>query len=281
MKNTITIKLAAISLTLGLILSLPLRGHTAENDVMSIMKQTKKIFEPARSSKRKIVISGTAYGEKTEHPYMTAGQVIEEFPDGKRMLMVILEPEIAKGTAFLIWERKNKPTTMMIYLPFMKRVRELKPIEQYSSFLSTDFTYADLGFIKLHEGYKLLGAEKHAGVSAYKVEEKMLQGPIFYSKIITWIDTDSLLPLQRDYYNNDGELWKTELFEDVSVIDGVPTPLKVRMKDIIEATSTELTISEVDYDADIPDELFYPKELSRVGAHPIWQAFRSESVKKK
>jgi hypothetical protein len=46
--------------------------------------------------------------------------------------------------------------------------------------------------------------------------------------------------------------------------------------DILEAISTELYMSEVDYDADIPDSLFYPEELSKVEAHPLWQASRSK-----
>ena len=125
-----------------------------------------------------------------------------------------------------------------------------------------------------------MGEEAHAGVPAYKVQEKVPQERYFYSKIVTWIATDSLLPLQRDYYATNGALWKTELFEDVSVIDGVPTPLRIRMKNILTATSTELYMSEVDYDADIPDSMFYPEGLSTVEAHPLWQAFRSKSERK-
>jgi len=44
------------------------------------------------------------------------------------------------------------------------------------------------------------------------------QERFFYSRIITWIGTDSLLPLQRNYYALNSELWKMETFEDVSVI---------------------------------------------------------------
>jgi hypothetical protein len=170
---------------------------------------------------------------------------------------------------------------MMIYLPAIRRVRKLGPVEQYDSFLGTDFTYGDLDFIKLHEGYSLLGTEEHAGVRAYKVEEKVPQERAFYSRIITWVATDSLLPLQRNYYALNGELWKTELFEDVSVIDGVPTPLRIKMKDVEDVTSTEFTLSEVDYDADIPDAIFSPKELLNVAAHPLWKEYSLQHVEKK
>jgi len=279
MKNIITVNLAVGMMMFGLIGSHPVWGETADQDVISIMKQTKEVFEPGRPSKRKVVISASSGGEMGQ--VMVAGQVVKQFPDGKRMLMVILEPEDLKGTALLVWERENKPASMMIYLPFMRRVRILGPLEQYDSFLGTDFTYADLGFIQLHEGYKLLGREEHAGVRAYKVEEKVPQERLFYSKIITWIAVDSLLPLQRNYYAPNGELWKTELFEDVSVIDGVPTPLRIKMKDEEEGISTELRMSEVDYDTEIPDAIFSPKELLKVTAHPMWKEYGTQPVEKK
>jgi hypothetical protein len=279
MKNTIAINLAAGIIIFGLFVSPPVRGENAAQDVVNIMNQTKEIFEPTRPCMRKIVISTSEHGEKGQD--LIAGQVVKQFPDGKCMLMVILEPEDVKGTAFLIQERENKPTVMMIYLPSIRRIRKLGPVEQYDSFLGTDFTYGDLDFIKLKKGYKLLGTEEHAAVRAYKVEEDVPQERSFYSRIITWIATDSLLPLQRNYYSTNGELWKTELFEEVSVIDGVPTPLRIKMKDIGDGTSTELALLEVDYDADIPDEIFSQKELLHVAAHPLWQVYGSRSVEKK
>jgi len=53
------------------------------------------------------------------------------------------------------------------------------------------------------------------------------------------------------------------------------------MKDVDDKTSTELTLSEVDYDADIPDAIFSPKELLNVETHPIWQEYRSQPAGKK
>ena len=41
------------------------------------------------------------------------------------------------------------------------------PVDIYQRFLGTDFTYADLGFVRLHEMYKLLGEEELNGVQAY------------------------------------------------------------------------------------------------------------------
>ncbi|HJY84246.1 MAG TPA: outer membrane lipoprotein-sorting protein [Candidatus Binatia bacterium] len=248
----------------------------APPDVMTIVRQMKEVFEPARPSTRKVVISMSAEGEKIQ---WVAGQARKEFPDGKRMVMVMLDPPGVRGMAYLIAEPKNKPTRIWAYSPAIRRVRSLVPVDAYEHFLGTDFTYADLGFVRLHEKYRLLGEEDHAGVHAYKVEEQVPQERAYYSRLITWVAVDSMLPLQRDYYDGAGELWKTEIFEQVSVIDGVPTPLRIRMNDVQEHSGTELNVSEVRYGVDIPpDAVFDPKRLPQVATHSLWRGYSSHAT---
>lgn len=249
-----------------------------QDPVRTIVKQMKEVFEPVRPSIRKVVISMHDGGENVQ---WVAGEARKEFPDGKRMVMVLLAPKDVKGMAYLIAERKNQPTAMWVYMPATRRVRELVPVDAYEHFLGTDFTYADLGFVRLHEQYRLLGEEKHAGVNAYKVEETVPQERAYYSRLITWVASDSLLPLQRDYYDVAGELWKTELFQQVAVIEDMPTPLQIKMEDLRQKSSTELNVSEVDYDVEIPDVVFDPDHLPKVAAHLLWQPFGTQAALKR
>jgi uncharacterized protein len=249
----------------------------APPDAMTIVKQMKEVFEPLRPSTRKVIISMNDKGETLQ---WTAGQARKELPDGKRMVMVMLEPESVRGVAYVVTEPKDKPGTMWMYLPAIRRVRGLTPVDAYEHFLGTDFTYADLGFVRLHEHYRLLGEEDHAGVHAYKVEEVVPQERAYYSRVVTWVAADSLLPLQRDYYDVAGALWKTELFEQVSVIDGVPTLLHIRMNDVQAGTSTEINVSEVRYGVDIPDAVFDPERLPQVVTHSLWKGYSAPVAKK-
>ena len=87
---------------------------------------------------------------------------------------------------------------------------------------------------------------------------------------MTWIAADSHLPVERDFYDPSNTLWKVETFEQVTDIDGVPTPLRLRMVDKHEGGSTEINVSEVRYDIDIPDSLFDRAHLREAAASPIW-----------
>jgi hypothetical protein len=253
-------------------------------DTDNLLRRTKEAIEPKGPSLRRIDLSvknRSAYTGGHEAVEKTAGLAVKDFPDGKRMLLVMLEPDDVRGMAFLIQERKDQTDVMWVYLPSIRRVREIKGIDQYERFLGTDFTYADLGFIKLHEQTRLLGQEERNGREVYKIREKMPEELLYYSKVITWVSADSMLPIERDYYDPAGGLMKREMFKDASIVDGVPTAFRIVMKDVEQGTSTELNTSQVDYDVTLPDKLFDPNQLPRVGTHGIWKACLSGSAKEK
>jgi outer membrane lipoprotein-sorting protein len=139
-------------------------------------------------------------------------------------------------------------------------VRELVPVEAYQSLLDTDLTYADLGYVDQQGTYHLLGEEEHNGVQTYKLEFIPDQ-QVFYSRIMTWVAVDTMLPVQRDYYDLAGKLWKTMTFDQVKTIDGIPTPLHIRVHDVRRDTSTDVTFSKVRYDVDLSERLFDPDHL--------------------
>jgi hypothetical protein len=91
-----------------LFVSSPIRVQ-AQDPTMDIVKKMKEVFEPVKPSTRKVVISATSGGETVQ---WVAYQARKQFPDGKRMLMVLLEPTDLKGNAYIVWESKDKPSTV-------------------------------------------------------------------------------------------------------------------------------------------------------------------------
>jgi hypothetical protein len=66
-------------------------------------------------------------------------------------------------------------------------------------------------------------------------------------------------------------LWKTELFEE-ETIDGVPTPIRIQMQDLQGKSSTEMRVSDVRYDVEVPDALFDPMKPPTAATSPVWQS---------
>jgi hypothetical protein len=138
-------------------------------------------------------------------------------------------------------------------------------------FFATDFTYQDLGFVALGGGgEKLVGTETHDGVQAYKLEDHPINNP-YYSKVVSYVATDSMLPIERDFYDRAGRLYKTETCT-IEKVGGTPMITKIVMKNDNSGTSSEIDITKVAHDKQPPAELFDPKNLPKVADHPFWKS---------
>jgi len=252
------------------ILLLAVPAVASPPDAQTILKQMKAALEPERPSIRTFTFTVHSEGADVQ---WTARQARKKLPDGSRMLTVILAPADVEGTAMLLWEPKDGRNEQWYYVPTVRRVRRVGPVSAYESFLGSDFTLADLGFVDLRDRQvRLLGEEKLGSTSTYKLEEVLAGTRYYVSRIVTWVAEDSMLPLRRDYYDPANELWKTEFFEEITVIDGTPTVLQFRMQDKMENTSTTLRVSGVRYDTPVPDDLFDPQRLPVVSKHPLWRS---------
>lgn len=243
-------------------------------DVGTIVDQLQTVFAPVRPSLRQMVLT-VKNNEGEEQVRWVAGVARKQLSDGPRTLIVLLEPEGVQDNALLIGHRKDGEATLWLSASTPQRVRGITPVDAYEHFLRTDFTYSDLGIVPRGSTYRLLGDEQHTGVRAYKIEE-VPQDQWYYSRILTWVAADSLLPLRREYYDRAGQLRKTEVFAQVTVIDGVPTPLWIRMQDLQQGTTTELQLKEVRFDVDLPDTLFQPQRLREVATSPLWRPYHTQ-----
>lgn len=189
------------------------------------------------------------------------------------MLTVLLDPPEVRGAALLIREHADRPDEQWFYLPAIRRTKRVLPVRAHESFLGSDFSLADLGFVDLkgHQ-FTLLGEETIRDQPALKIEEQLAPPHYFYSRVVSWVAKDTSLPLRRDFYDGANQLWKTESYLKSVTIAGIPTVLRVVMEDKQLDTTSELRVTAVRYDAAIPDDLFDPDKLSMASAHTLWRA---------
>jgi hypothetical protein len=236
-------------------------------DAATIAKRMKAALEPRRPSVRTITIDVSA--EQGEATRWIAGQARKARGDGNAIVTVMLSPEGARGIALLVHEQPGADSAEWIYLPAVRRVRKLVPVQRHQSFMNTDFTYADFGFVTPSRSYRLRGTEVVDGRKTWKLEE-VPHDQWYYSRILTWVAADDWLPVRREFYDPAGMLWKVEHDLESSVIDGVPTPLDVRVDEIPQGGSSELKVTGVRYDVDVPDDLFEPSHLPETIHSPLW-----------
>jgi outer membrane lipoprotein-sorting protein len=263
----VSTRIVLASLALSALLTAPASANPPA--VEALVAKMRAVVWPAEPSVRTLTIRVTTkqFGGSTTESI--AKHARKKLGDDGRMLAVMQAPAGARGIAWLIQEGP-KQSQQWVWDPIFRRVRTLIPLEGFEAFLSSDFTYADLGVVDLHSTYKLLGEEQHDGVRAYKVQE-VPRSQWYYTRIVTWIAADSSLPLERQFYDPANQLWKVEHFEQVTEINGIPTVLRRRMEDRQTGGSTEINVSEVRYGADIPDALFDPAKLPQAADSPAWK----------
>jgi outer membrane lipoprotein-sorting protein len=254
-------KLVCLALFVVIFISLNFPTLAVDLDANTIISKMKEALEPEISCTRKLVFTIKDDQNKVTNTWV-AREGRKKLADGKRTLLVMLEPDEVKGISTLMWEQNDKTDVRWTYLPAMKRFVKFVSSMAFESFQGTDFTYSDIGFINVRGTHKLLGIEEHLGKKAYKVET-IPEAKWYYSRIIKWASTENFLPLERDFYDVAGNLWKTEFFEDVAGINNIPTPLKVRMIDVQTKTSTEYRVSDICYGAPVADEVFEPTVLPK------------------
>jgi Outer membrane lipoprotein-sorting protein len=240
----------------------------ASPDVMQIVKDMRSALEPARPSIRKLTITISAHrGEDTS---WTAAQAHTTVDGHVRTLTLILAPSDARGIAWLVQEGDAKMRErQFMWVPAIRRVRTLEGLGRYETFLGSDYTYADLGFVRAHAKYTLLGSEQKDGQEAYRVQA-VPNEDWYYSKSIIWVAKDTSLPIERQIFDPAGVLWKVETFSDVSTIDGTPTITEQSMRDVQANSHTDIHTESVTYDAAVPAALLDPGQLPVAIESPVW-----------
>jgi len=244
-------------------------------EVVKIVKDMKEVFEPKQPSVRKINISVS--GDPRLETHWTARKASMTFPEGKRTLLVMLEPRDVRGNALIMEEKKDESGVIWVYVPLVRRVRKILPFTAYEHFLNTDFTFADLGYVEYKGTYELLGDEKRAEAPPAHKVAFIPENPWYYSRVITWVSKETHLPIERDYFDIKGRLWKRETFKQATLINGIPTPLRIEMRDVQNESTSLFTVSEVRFDLDIPKDLFSPEMLPQAANSPFWNKLESGS----
>lgn len=194
----------------------------------------------------------TEYGKKAD-------------PEAYKVLVVFKSPPDLKDVGFLMYAHTFADRDLWAYFPEYKRVRRIPTTSQDDSFFGSDFTYDDFGGPPNLDDYKfsILKEESLDGRPCYVIEV-MPKIRRKYTRYIAWVAKDLWVQLKIDYYQ-DKEIYRSGVFRNVKVIEGIPTPLKLSVENRKTGHRTELTIENIKYHTHFPDDLFTQRSLERAG----------------
>ncbi|MCC6849449.1 MAG: outer membrane lipoprotein-sorting protein [Deltaproteobacteria bacterium] len=165
-------------------------------------------------------------------------------------------PADLHGTEVSVVGGAKDESRVSVYLPSLRRVREISGDMRGESFFGTDFNYEDLGLQPLaFQQHALTEAKDPAGRDCYRIESTPQHG-WWYGRIVRFVDRTSFLPLRTEYYDRAGVLWKVRTLGKIQTIASHPTATEITMETVPTKTSTRITLSEIAYDTELDDSAF-------------------------
>lgn len=200
----------------------------------------------------------------------------------QKYFMYFYKPDDVRRTTFMVWKYPAKDDDRWIFIPAVNMVRRIAASDSRSSFVGSDFTYEDVSGRELTaDNHTILRDEKLPASpsggndkSCYVIQS-IPKTKADYTKKISWIDKETWLPLQEEYYDVQDKLFRLFTADKVEKIivkkekepkDKEPevyfwTVTKRTVKNIKTEHRTEVTYTKIEYNLGIEDELFTEANL--------------------
>ncbi len=167
-------------------------------------------------------------------------------------------PGDVRGTVFMVYKHIDRDDDRWLYIPSINLTKRIAANDKRSSFVGSDFTYEDVsGRSPAEDTHSLTKEEEFNGRMAYVVKSvPKKEGSSDFAYRMTWVDKENYLPLEEEYYNGRGELYKVFTADKIENIEGIPTVTRRTMKNLETGHRTEVNFLKVDYDVGLSESIF-------------------------
>jgi outer membrane lipoprotein-sorting protein len=177
----------------------------------------------------------------------------------QRFYVYFHAPSDVRDTVFMVWKHPTSDDDRWLYLPALDLVRRIAAEDERSSFVGSDFFYEDVsGRAAAEDSHELQDT-----TDTYYVLKSTPKKPglVEFDHYISYIHKETFLPVQVEYYKEDGTKYREYTVENVETIEGYPTITKSVMKDLADGGRTTLTYSQIEYDVGLEKDLFTERYL--------------------
>ena len=231
---------------------------------IEVAQQNDKIMSSFEDSKSKMTMTLINANGQTKIRKMQS--ITLELDGGDKSLMEFLSPADVKGTKFLKYEHLKRDDDQWLYLPALKRVKRISSKNKSGAFMGSEFSYEDISSFNIDKyDYKNADAFESTlnGKDVYVVERFPNYKYSGYTKQVSYIDKQSFLILQVDYYDRKKSLLKSAYFSDYKFIDGIYRNGKIQMKNFSNSKESILTWDEETIKNALSNKDFHKRVLKK------------------
>jgi hypothetical protein len=234
-------------------------------DASEIMNKTRELtLTGAMSANIHMSITEKNGASRARNIVMTT----KTYQDGQEKRFIkFTEPADVKGTEMLIIDNKSIADEMWIYLPALKKTRRIVSSEKGKSFMSSEFSNADMSspslsdFLNRHvEGSGTNG--QWIIESSPKDENKADE--YGYSRKISYISADKCQVQKMEFFNFDNKLFKIiEITAIYPLQDGKFIVEEMTANNLLTGRRSEINMSNIAVGGTVDDNVFSLQNLER------------------
>ncbi|APT73999.1 membrane protein [Thermosipho melanesiensis] len=169
------------------------------------------------------------------------------------------KPKSDKNLTLLVKGADN----IYLYMPAFRTTKRISGAAKNDRFAGSDFTYKDIELV-----YKV--SDKNYEAELTKEDENYYylhithnDSELDFKELNMKVDKKLKIPVYIEFFNWQGEKYKSITFEKIENVKGYNVPKKIVAKNLKENTVTEIVMKEVEFDIGIPERFFSPVTISK------------------
>lgn len=212
--------------------------------------------DDGRSDARMIIVDKDGNKQLRQFVILRKDKVDEGDQD---FLVVFSRPTDVRGTVFLVNKHVDSDDDRWLYLPGLDLVKRISAGDKRTSFVGSDFFYEDVsGRNPALDTHEMLQENEKTYVLKSTPKDK---GNVEFAYYQASIDKETFLPMVVDYYNEQGELYRTMEVVEVETVEGIPTVMKSKISNLETGSVTLMQFRRPAYNVGVPEEVFTSRSL--------------------
>lgn len=140
---------------------------------------------------------------------------------GDKSLTTFRTPKDVKGTSFLSFSRNNGADDQWLYIPALRRVKQIASDNKSGPFMGSEFAFEDISAQDVEKyTYKFIKDETVEGLPGFVIERYPVDKNSGYTKQVVWVDGKEYRIHKIDFYDRKGEKLKTLIYKNYKVYAG-------------------------------------------------------------
>jgi outer membrane lipoprotein-sorting protein len=170
------------------------------------------------------------------------------------------KPGDVRKMVFMVHKKIGTDDNRWLYLPALDLVKRIAASDKRTSFVGSHFLYEDVsGRSPLEDEHTLI----ETGDDYFVLNNIPRDAStVEFTSYKIWIDRKTFMPMKAEYTDRDGRKYRTVEALEVMDIQGHPTVVKSRVRDLLNGGETVSVFSDVKYDIGLGD-IFTERYLRR------------------